>query len=228
MKPPSQPSSSRADSRAGARRLPTQDRSRQRVERILEAAAEVFAEAGYDAATTEAIALRAGTSIGSLYQFFPNKLAVFTALAHQYLDRARLLFEASLTASEGMTWEELIDQGIDAFDLLQRTQPAFRAVWQHWLANPEFLAAGAALNKEFAKRVEKHLLATRAPALRRAERELVATMIIEVISAMLFVSVQIGGDMGARMVAETKVLLKRYLAPLAVNPGESKPRKRAR
>ncbi len=197
--------------------MPTQDRSRQRVERILEAAAEVFGETGYEAATTEAIAARAGTSIGSLYQFFPNKKAMFTALGHQYLDSARAIFEGALTMADSMTWEEVVDQGIDAFDLLQQTQPAFRAVWQHWLTNPEFLAAGAALNKEFAQRIEVGLLVKHAPMLDRAGRELVSTMIIEVISSMLFVAAHMGGEMGPRVVAEIKVLLKRYLAPLTVN-----------
>lgn len=43
-------------------------------------------------------------------------------------------------------------------------------------------------------------------------------MIVEVLSAMLFVSVHTGGEMGAKMVEETKVLLRRYLAPIARDP----------
>ena len=63
------------------RREPRQERGRRRIEGILEAAARVFAEVGYEAATTNAIAREARTSIGSLYQFFPNKGAVLEALA---------------------------------------------------------------------------------------------------------------------------------------------------
>jgi AcrR family transcriptional regulator len=66
------------------RRVPQQARGAQRITKILDAADELFAETGYEAATTNAIAARANTSIGSLYQFFPNKEAIFTALAQRY------------------------------------------------------------------------------------------------------------------------------------------------
>lgn len=66
------------------RRTPRQARSQERRERILDAAAALIAESGVDAATTNAIAERAGTSVGSLYQFFPNGAAVRYALARRY------------------------------------------------------------------------------------------------------------------------------------------------
>src|SRR5882672_9002926 len=78
---------------AEARRVPSQERSRKRALRILDAAARVFGTVGYEAATTEAIAKAAGTSIGSLYQFFPNKHALFDAIANRHLERARALFD---------------------------------------------------------------------------------------------------------------------------------------
>jgi AcrR family transcriptional regulator len=66
------------------RRTPRQARSQERRDRILDAAAELIAERGIDAATTNAIAERAGTSVGSLYQFFPNGPAIRYALARRY------------------------------------------------------------------------------------------------------------------------------------------------
>src|SRR6202011_4219225 len=88
-----QPAASPEPTEPSTRRVPTQDRSRQRVERILDAAARTFAEVGFEAATTETIAERAGTSIGSVYQFFPNKKALYDAIASRYLDRTRRLFD---------------------------------------------------------------------------------------------------------------------------------------
>jgi len=64
-----------------SRRLPQQARSRQRFNQILDAAARTFDEVGYEAATTEMIAVRANTSIGSLYRFFSDKSAILYALA---------------------------------------------------------------------------------------------------------------------------------------------------
>ena len=54
------------------RKTPVQQRSADRLARILDAAAQVFEDRGFEGATTEAIALRAGISIGSLYQYFPG------------------------------------------------------------------------------------------------------------------------------------------------------------
>jgi AcrR family transcriptional regulator len=67
------------------RRQPQQKRGKQRVEKILLAAAEVFAEAGFAAATIQQIADRSNTAVGSIYQFFPDKLAIFNALFAEHM-----------------------------------------------------------------------------------------------------------------------------------------------
>ncbi len=69
-----------------ARKKPLQARSRATVEAILEAAAQVFRRHGYAAGTTDRIAERAGVSIGSLYQYFPNKDALLVSLAEHHVD----------------------------------------------------------------------------------------------------------------------------------------------
>jgi AcrR family transcriptional regulator len=58
-----------------------QARGQRRIDQLLDVAARVFAEVGFEAATTNGIAARAGVSPGSLYQFFPNKDAMAEALA---------------------------------------------------------------------------------------------------------------------------------------------------
>ena len=62
------------------RKRPIQSRSRATYDAILDAAAQVLAEEGYPASTTNKIAERAGASIGSLYEYFPSKEAIFAAL----------------------------------------------------------------------------------------------------------------------------------------------------
>jgi AcrR family transcriptional regulator len=74
------------------RRQPRQQRGREKVEKILAAAAIVFEEVGYTAATTQAIADRAGAAIGSLYQFFPDKAAIFKAMELRHLERVRAMW----------------------------------------------------------------------------------------------------------------------------------------
>ncbi len=68
--------------RVKVRKAPRQERSKVMVDAILEAAAQVFAELGYARATTNKIAERAGVSVGSLYQYFPNKDSLIASL-HQ-------------------------------------------------------------------------------------------------------------------------------------------------
>nr|WP_168723502.1 TetR/AcrR family transcriptional regulator [Streptomyces sp. SAT1]ANO42100.1 TetR family transcriptional regulator [Streptomyces sp. SAT1] len=68
------------------RKQPRQVRAELTRQRILDAAARVFAEYGYAAGTTNRIAERAGVSIGSLYQYYPNKDAILVELLTRHLD----------------------------------------------------------------------------------------------------------------------------------------------
>jgi AcrR family transcriptional regulator len=76
------------------RAKPKQKRGQMRVQAIINAASEVFAEVGYENATMIEIAARADTSVGSLYQFFSNKESVLKALVERYVNRATEVFSA--------------------------------------------------------------------------------------------------------------------------------------
>ena len=69
------------------RKTPQQRRSQETVEAILDAAAQLFSESGFDSVSTNAVAARAGVSIGSFYQYFPNKLALLEALRECHVKR---------------------------------------------------------------------------------------------------------------------------------------------
>ena len=71
------------------RRKPRQVRAELTRDRILTAAAHVFSEHGYAAGTTNRIAEQARVSIGSLYQYFPNKDAILAELLVRHIDRGR-------------------------------------------------------------------------------------------------------------------------------------------
>src|ERR1700730_2617228 len=92
------------------RRIPIQERGEQRVAGLLEAAAAIFAEVGYDAATMRDIAARAGASIGSLYQFFPNKEVVARAIKTQYCQELKELWGNLVPGSVKTPTIRLIDQ----------------------------------------------------------------------------------------------------------------------
>jgi AcrR family transcriptional regulator len=82
-------------------RLPQRSNGRLRVAAILEAAAVVIAEKGYEAATMAEIAARSGTKIGSLYRFFPNKESLADTIvvsARENLDTVFDRFDAGVNA----------------------------------------------------------------------------------------------------------------------------------
>jgi AcrR family transcriptional regulator len=210
-----------------SRRTPLQDRSRRRVEQILDAAAEVFIDRGYDAATTEEIARLAGTSIGSVYQFFPNKLAIFNAIALRYVERAQALFDTFVTrAAIHEPWHELLGRAIDAFAALNQGEPGFRALLLNWRVSADMLLQNDDVNREFARRVEV-VVTARAPSLTPARRTLVATIIVEVISSMLTLCARRPRADSDPILAETKMLLFRYLEPI-VTENAGAPAKKAK
>ncbi|MGK4003229.1 TetR/AcrR family transcriptional regulator [Sorangium sp. So ce1036] len=86
-----------ARARVRPRKLPVQRRSRQTVDAILRGAARVLVRRGWAGMTTNHVAVAAGVSIGSLYEYFPGKEALVLALAERHLDAA----EASLLAHLG-------------------------------------------------------------------------------------------------------------------------------
>lgn len=112
------------------RRRPRQSRGQQRVERLLDAAAEVIAESGLAAATAEAIAQKAQTAKGSLYQFFPNRDAVLAALALRYADEMRAIHERAFPMdSRGLSLDRLIDRIVKPLAEFHDRNPAFRRVF---------------------------------------------------------------------------------------------------
>ena len=108
-----------------------QARSRARVQRLIDAADEVLAADGAEALTTTRVAEAAGVSVGSLYQYLPDKGALVEAVAGRYLAEfealmAQLESEASASPS---AWADPVGRLIDSFSQLYRERPGYRALW---------------------------------------------------------------------------------------------------
>jgi AcrR family transcriptional regulator len=114
------------------RQHPKQKRGKDRVEKILDAAANIFDEVGYDAATTHQIAAKAGTAIGSLYQFFPDKAAIFNAMELRHVERVKSMWAASNTTEiVSLPLRQMIQQlVIGVVQLFE--QPVSRVVFIHF------------------------------------------------------------------------------------------------
>lgn len=88
------------------RREPKQQRARQTVDDVLEAVQLVVKRHGAEAVTTNRIAEAAGVSVGSLYQYFPNKRAIFTAVHERHVDAVQLIIEQTTAACASAPLEE--------------------------------------------------------------------------------------------------------------------------
>ncbi|NNH70492.1 TetR/AcrR family transcriptional regulator [Nocardia uniformis] len=112
-----------------ARKLPRQRRSRDTVDTLLEAAAQVFGREGM-AATTNRIAERAGMSIGTLYQYFPNKHALLRTLAERHLAEggARLAVVFANMRRTEPPFEEMMAAILEVVVDLHRDRPLLHAL----------------------------------------------------------------------------------------------------
>lgn len=110
------------ESRTGPRKSPSQERSRRTVDRILDAATRIFHAQGYTGATTNDIADEADVSVGSLYQYFPNKDALLVALTQRHItttttDLTNLLLELPRNSDLETTFRTVVNFLVAQHDL---------------------------------------------------------------------------------------------------------------
>src|SRR5215472_18163905 len=86
-----------------ARKAPGQARSQETVGVILEASARILESDGLRGFNTNAVAARAGVSIGSLYQYFPNKDAILLALLTHFEDAGEKRIVEAIRSGKGLT-----------------------------------------------------------------------------------------------------------------------------
>jgi AcrR family transcriptional regulator len=94
--------------RTQARKAPKQERAKHTRDAIVEAAARVLADGGLRAFNTNAVAIRAGVSIGSLYQYFPNKDALMAALIHDAQARQMATVQSAMSTLASTHLPEMV------------------------------------------------------------------------------------------------------------------------
>ncbi|CAM5603955.1 TetR family transcriptional regulator OS=Streptomyces antimycoticus OX=68175 GN=SANT12839_025310 PE=4 SV=1 [Streptomyces antimycoticus] len=217
------------------RRQPVQRRSAERLGRILDACAELLDEISYEELSTRAVAERANVPIGSVYRFFSNKRAMAEALAHRNLDEYAARITRRLAASEsgpdhgpdsgpngGGGWREAMDVVVDEYLAMKRGAPGFALIE---FGNPvPATAQPQQPNHLVADRLRMLLadrLATGAPAgagdaagdEAAEERLRVAFLLaVEAADALLRLAFRVDPEGDPAIVAETKELLRAYLA----------------
>jgi AcrR family transcriptional regulator len=192
-----------------------QERGKKRMAELLRAAGEVFADVGYENATTNAIAARAGVSPGTLYQFFPNKEALAEALANAYAAKNQALHDSffDLSAAE-VPLRDLIDR-LDWF--VSGISPEFpwlrNAYLSESVVSRELAERVQALDKQMKQRIAD-LIQMRAPHVSAKTIQTAAETSLQIVKGLL--PLALDGSAKQREVGERelKLVLERYLAPL--------------
>lgn len=196
-----------------------QARGQRRVEQILTAAMAVFAESGYDGATTNAIAARAGISPGSLYQFFRNKDDIVRALAERYGQRLaelrRHLGAAPDPAAVGLEAAvEAVLRPIISFNL---ENPGFKALFARTDMPPGLAEAVEPLHAAIRDRVAEQIgrLLPDAPEDQVAR---IATVSTQLVRGMVPLIASAEGTEREALIGELRTSLVGYLGRHAARP----------
>ncbi|HEY2636582.1 MAG TPA: TetR/AcrR family transcriptional regulator [Solirubrobacteraceae bacterium] len=198
------------------RRRPQQARSQRRVEHVLDTADRVLAEEGADALTTTRVADAAGISVGSLYQWFPDKEAILEALALRYLDGFNAVMAG--LAARGKLGDDPAGIALDTFAEAFRARPGFRAMWFGGLRTEELRDATRPGLDELGSTLAQ-VLGAHAPEVPAERVAIVSRITVTVADALLRQAFRNDPEGDEFVLSEARTLLRGYLADqLGIRP----------
>ncbi|NTX29798.1 TetR/AcrR family transcriptional regulator [Burkholderia pyrrocinia] len=209
-----EPEAAAADVPVRARLVPTQQRSRERFERILACASEVMIEKGCDAFRMSDIVERTGISFGSLYQYFPDKAAVIGTLAERYNAVGHDCARRDLAAMK--TLDDLhgtLARITDSYYRMFVDEPLMRDIWRATQADRALQELDRA-DGEFLAGLFADALAQVAPDTTRAQRSAFAELMMIQIAAAVRHAITLPPKAARQILAMFKRMLPRDLAVL--------------
>jgi AcrR family transcriptional regulator len=167
------------------RREPQQIRSLAKVDLILEAAAEMIGEVGYEGLSTSKLATRVGISVGTLYQFFANKEAILQALAERYLIAMRLKIDSMFPPDAIYApLPILVGRAVDLLAANSFNLKALHELMESGWVSPAMRGMSAAMNAEIISKIEA-ILAHKAPDLAESQRQTAAIVMMHLVKGVL-------------------------------------------
>jgi AcrR family transcriptional regulator len=192
------------------RRVPVQGRSVARVQRMLDACAELVDEIGYEALTTTLLAERAGVAIGSVYQFFPDKRAIVQALALRNLELYLARLSTRSETVEFAHWWDIVDAAIDEYISMHREVPGFRTLHFGDVVDVHLLDAERDNNTIIAEQLAgvlvDHFGAAAGPRL-----DFALAIAVEAGDALIKLAFRRDPDGDTEVLNEAKTLIREYL-----------------
>lgn len=194
------------------RAMPVQARARKTVEVLLAAARELLIEGGPEALTTSGLAARTGLHVRNVYRYFPNRNAVFAALAEQFNQR----LETELSALSGLLnptadWRAEVQKAIGVLLMVGAHEPAIRQIRAALQTSPELQAMEVASDKRIATLIAQALHVRGAPASLET-LEVRAFVLVSALGAVLDRMLLCDGDQQRLMLEEIESMAETYLA----------------
>lgn len=196
------------------RRAPVQKRSRERFERMLEAATGLIEEAGSDAMKMSDVAQRAGVPIGSLYQFFPDKASIVRTLAERCHAESRACIETGLANVSDMDeMRRSFGALFDEYYAIFLAEPVMRDIWTAMLADKSLAALELAESRRNGAFVADMIKRLRPDA--DIDRiDTAAFLVMHLGEATMRMAVSLPREEGDRIVAAYKKMADREFAAL--------------
>jgi AcrR family transcriptional regulator len=199
------------------RRVPQQSRSRDRVIRILDAAADLVCEEGVEALSTRGIAERAGIPVASLYQYFADKDEILLALVERDIEEMDAQVMAGLGDLPVLSVRAIVSTTMDAFVKVYRERPAFVMIWLRGRANQSIREVGRLHNLKVAK--DLLTLATDLGLVESDISPLVADIAVEMGDRCFQLAFEASMTGDQQILTEAKELVTTYLERYATPAG---------
>jgi AcrR family transcriptional regulator len=189
------------------RRIPTQRRARERVEKILTVAIRLIEEKGAEAMTMSEIVELADISFGSLYQYFPDKAAIIRTLAERYNEQGRACVAAELAVVQcEADLNPALGRITDAYYAVFIREPVTRAIWAATQSDKQLQEVDAADMEMHAAMLLEAMRRLR-PKADAAALATLARVIMEVLAAAVRYAISVERDEGDRAIATFKRIL---------------------
>ena len=163
---------------------PVQARSTARVNALLDAACETMHQLGYEQLTTAMVAERAGASIGTVYRYFPDRIAVLQAVAARNLDKLLLSLKDNQALDTPKDLSAAMTVAVDTLVEMFRTETGFRSLRVGDVLDIRPIPAGRRGNADIAQAIREDLQERANVRLDSAGRLAVETA-IDVVDALL-------------------------------------------
>lgn len=198
---------------SAARRAPTQRRSRERMESLLSTAATLIEAKGSDGLKMSEVAEKAGVSIGSLYQYFPDKAAIIRTLAERYDAQGRACIVAELDAVRDMPGlRQAMGRLTDGYYQMFLDEPVMRDIWSGTQADKTLRDMDLAENRLLGGMLTDVLVRLR-PQADRADLETSAFLAMHLVGAAVRLAISVDRTEGEALVATFKRMMLKEILP---------------